>query len=142
MSINNHQKPPEPNSHPHVVDLVIEDLKDRKRVGIERYGVALQPFNGRSQALDAYQEAQDLTVYFRAHLYEVESYRNALQTIIEYVENGAPSWEIAEIASLALAGETFLPPEPESADADCLCNCGECPDVQLRLPFEDEHDQS
>lgn len=49
---------------------VIADLMARKRLGIERYGVALQAFNGRDMGRDAYEEALDLAVYLRGELAE------------------------------------------------------------------------
>lgn len=59
------QPPPIPNDKPAIADLVIQDMIERKRIGIERYGVALQPFNGRNALVDAYQEALDLAIYLR-----------------------------------------------------------------------------
>lgn len=64
------QPAPTPNNHPPIVDLVVADLAERKRVGIERYGVALQPHNGRDALVDAYQEAMDLTLYLRQAIEE------------------------------------------------------------------------
>lgn len=54
------QPPPVPNDQPVIQDLVLKDIAERKRLGIERYGAPLQPFNGRDALLDAYQEALDL----------------------------------------------------------------------------------
>ena len=59
------QQLPIPNDHPHIVDLVIEDLHARRRVGIERYGTALQAFNGRSALRDLYEELLDAVQYAR-----------------------------------------------------------------------------
>lgn len=67
------QPKPKANSLPAVWDLVIEDMKRRDGVGRERYGVPLQPFNGRDTLRDAYEEALDLAVYLRALIYERES---------------------------------------------------------------------
>ncbi len=68
------QPPPVPNEGPAIVDLVMEDLQERKRIGIQRYGTPLQAHNGRNALVDAYQEALDLVIYLRQHLVE----RNAL----------------------------------------------------------------
>ncbi len=38
--------------------------------GRRKYGVPLQPHNGRDCLVDAYQEALDLTVYLRQAIYE------------------------------------------------------------------------
>lgn len=48
--------------------LVIEDIRDRREVGIERYGTALQPMNGRNNLQDAYEEALDLAMYLKNQL--------------------------------------------------------------------------
>ena len=50
--------------------LVIEDMKDRDRIGREKYGTPLQPHNGRDSLVDAYQEALDLCVYLRNEIEE------------------------------------------------------------------------
>lgn len=46
------------------------DMAARKRVGIERYGMPLQAFNGRDALIDAYQEALDLCCYLRQAIEE------------------------------------------------------------------------
>ena len=51
-------------------DLVIQDMRQRDEFGHKKYGVRLQPNNGRDQLVDAYQEALDLCVYLRAAIYE------------------------------------------------------------------------
>ena len=48
------------------------DLVERERVGTERYGTPLQPFNGRSGLRDAYEEALDLACYLKQLLIEEE----------------------------------------------------------------------
>ena len=64
------QPPPVRNAYPAIQDLVIADMAERKRVGIARYGTALQPHNGRDALVDAYQESLDLTMYLRQMIYE------------------------------------------------------------------------
>jgi len=64
------QPPPKPNNLPHVWDLVIEDMKARDELGFKRYGVRLQPHNGRNALQDAYEEALDLVVYLRQRIIE------------------------------------------------------------------------
>jgi hypothetical protein len=51
-------------------ELVIEDMRDRDRVGRAKYGTPLQPCNGRDSLVDAYQEALDLVVYLRNEIEE------------------------------------------------------------------------
>lgn len=68
-----HQENPTKNELPCVQDMVVADIEARKQVGIERYGTVLQPWNGRSSLMDAYQEALDLAIYLRQLLYEEEN---------------------------------------------------------------------
>jgi hypothetical protein len=44
-------------------DWLREDMRERDRVGRERYGTPLRVWNGRDAVVDAYQEALDLVVY-------------------------------------------------------------------------------
>lgn len=44
---------------------LVEDITKRRAVGIERYGSALQPHNGRDALRDAYEEALDLCMYLK-----------------------------------------------------------------------------
>lgn len=64
------QPPPTPGPHPALWDRVLEDMRERDRVGRERYGVPLQPHNGRDMLKDAYAESLDLLVYLRGAIYE------------------------------------------------------------------------
>jgi hypothetical protein len=64
------QPPPVPCDHPPVVPQVIADLDARMALGVQRYGVPLQPFNGRDMLQDAYEEALDLAVYLKGCLLE------------------------------------------------------------------------
>lgn len=69
-SYNEYEPDPKKNSQPAIWDLVLEDIKERDKIGQERYGTRLQPFNGRDALVDAYQEALDLVVYLRQAIYE------------------------------------------------------------------------
>lgn len=60
------------NSHPEVWGMVMADLNERYEMGMKKYGVALQPFNGRSALRDAYQEQMDQLMYLRQKIYEDE----------------------------------------------------------------------
>jgi len=64
------QLPPRKNTKPDVTRLVIDDMRSRGIAGKEKYGVPLQPMNGRDPLIDAYQEAIDLCKYLRQELYE------------------------------------------------------------------------
>lgn len=61
---------PKKNMKPEVMGLFLDDLDARYKEGIDRYGVALQPFNGRDALRDAYEEAMDLALYLRQAIYE------------------------------------------------------------------------
>ena len=63
---------PENYDGPDVQSLVIADIERRRNVGIERYGQALMPNNGRNAILDAYEETLDLCCYLRQLLLEQE----------------------------------------------------------------------
>ena len=52
--------------------LVLSDMEERRKFGIDKYGGPVQPFNGRDVLIDAYQEALDLAVYLRQAIEERE----------------------------------------------------------------------
>lgn len=64
------QQLPMPNGHPEIADLVIADIYGRRELGKQRYGTALQPFNGRDALRDAYEELLDGACYLRQLMYE------------------------------------------------------------------------
>jgi hypothetical protein len=66
------QPPPQQSDEPIVWDLVIQDMRERDKSGVQKYHTHLQPFNGRDALIDAYQEALDLVVYLRQLIYEKE----------------------------------------------------------------------
>ena len=66
------QPDPTPNNQPAIWTLVIHDMQERDRIGRERYGVPLQPHNGRDALMDAFEEALDLCAYLRQAIYERE----------------------------------------------------------------------
>lgn len=76
------QPAPTPNTHEPTWERVIRDLgsyanpdlitriRERDTVGLHRYGVRLQPHNGRDSILDAFEEALDLLVYTKNAIVE------------------------------------------------------------------------
>jgi hypothetical protein len=64
------QPAPQRNGWPGIARLVIEDLKHREAQGQLKYGMVLQPHNGRDPLIDAYQEAIDLAQYLRQAIFE------------------------------------------------------------------------
>lgn len=69
-SIIDEQPLPQPNTSTPIWDLVIDDMRERDRVGRQRYGTPLQTNNRRDALVDAYQEALDLVVYLRQAIEE------------------------------------------------------------------------
>jgi hypothetical protein len=61
---------PAVNDSPDIQSMVVADIIQRRQVGIERYGTALQAHNGRDMLRDAYEEALDLAIYLRGCLEE------------------------------------------------------------------------
>ncbi|MCI4411364.1 MAG: hypothetical protein JHC38_06785 [Thiotrichales bacterium] len=54
-------------------ELVMRDMENRNKAGIEKYGTPLQPHNGRNSLQDAYEEALDLAVYLKNAIIEQQS---------------------------------------------------------------------
>jgi hypothetical protein len=59
------QVKPIATSGPVIHNLVIDDLRERLRIGIERYGQPLQAHNGRDVLKDIYEELLDAACYVR-----------------------------------------------------------------------------
>ncbi len=67
------QPMPTPNGSPSVQEMVIADIQVRMQVGLERYGVLLQPHNGRDALRDLYEELLDAACYARQMIEERDS---------------------------------------------------------------------
>lgn len=48
--------------------LVLHDMEDRRKMGIEKYGTPVQVDNGRDPLVDLYQELLDSCVYIRQEI--------------------------------------------------------------------------
>lgn len=68
---------PRPDLDP-IADLVIQDILERKRIGIETYGTPLTAFNGRRALQDAYEECLDQANYLKQRLVEEASIEEAI----------------------------------------------------------------
>jgi hypothetical protein len=66
------QQLPTVNDEPDIQSQVIADIEERRLVGIQRYGTALQPFNGRDAVRDLYEELIDGAMYAKQWLLERE----------------------------------------------------------------------
>jgi len=76
---------------------VIQDMKDRREFGIQKYGVPLQCHNGRDGLVDAYQEALDMIVYLTQVSHENftdEYYNDCINTIRKSVTEAAVQLKI------------------------------------------------
>ena len=82
---------PTVSDRPFVQRLVIADIEDRIKIGVERYGTPLQTFNGRNADLDAYEEAMDLTIYLKQRLIERGAMREAIGEIVAHLQTDAGS---------------------------------------------------
>lgn len=76
----NPESTPDPvgNDLPHMADAAVDSVRRRKDWGVQKYGVALQPFNRRDAAVDAHEEALDLLVYMEQLTYERAHLRDVL----------------------------------------------------------------
>lgn len=131
------QPPPAPNERPHIADLVIADIQERKRLGIERYGVALQPHNGRDALVDLYQELLDGAKYARQKIEERDDHRaegaaSEREKIVGYMKHcaqllGEDVLDASAITALAQSVERgehhdTWPAPPPNGDDDLDCN--------------------
>lgn len=67
------QQNPTPNTSTPTWELVMRDMQNRNKAGVEKYGTPLQPHNGRNSLQDAYEEALDLAVYLKNAIIELEN---------------------------------------------------------------------
>ena len=68
LNLSTPQPAPVPTNETPVVDLVIQDFKERLEFGRRKYGTPLTVSNGRDHLKDCYQEVLDLTLYLRAEI--------------------------------------------------------------------------
>lgn len=101
------QEMPQKNAEKAVWDIVIKDIKQRDRTGAKKYGVRLQPFNGRNALIDAYQEALDLVVYLRQAILEKEELVLTLKHYADPYNYGCDSVNCSCTIDHRLAEETL-----------------------------------
>lgn len=65
-----HQPKPKKNKNKPIADLVIADLRERKKAGLKKYGTYLQANNGRSALQDLYEELLDAAQYIKQAIEE------------------------------------------------------------------------
>lgn len=83
---------PVPNTHPHIHDLVCDDMQRRKAVGVARYGVALQPHNGRDALRDAYEEVLDTAVYLKQAIVERDGLQQKSRALCSQCRREYAKW--------------------------------------------------
>ena len=98
---------PNPSDRPIAHEQMADDLGERLRIGIERYGQPLRPMNGRDTIQDAYEEALDLGVYLK-------TLENERAEVLGRVERAYSSL----MAYLGQAGT--VPPEGLTDDLDAV----------------------
>lgn len=82
-----HQPMPVPNDRAAIADLVIDDLRERKRYGTSKYGTPLQAGNGRDPLVDAYQESIDKTQYLRQAIEERPLWDRLYAAAVRYLND-------------------------------------------------------
>lgn len=71
------QPRPNRNNNKPIADLVVNDIKARKKQGIATYGIPLQANNGRCGLQDLYEELLDAACYIKQVLEEKRIYAKA-----------------------------------------------------------------
>jgi len=89
------QPDPTPNDLPQIADLVKADIDARRAKGVQTYGAALQPMNGRSALQDLYEELLDGAHYVRQRIEEENEH------IVQLAGDPEAPARVAEISSLA-----------------------------------------
>ncbi len=67
---HNAKEPPPLKGTTDIAEAVIKDIKERKKIGMEKYGSPLQAHNGRRALVDLYQELLDAVQYLKQELIE------------------------------------------------------------------------
>lgn len=122
-------QPPIPNGSRPIWDRVIEDMRERDRVGRERYGTPLQSHNGRDGLVDLYQELLDAVVYIRKEIAEREDLRARIAMLESAIRSHRDQrgddrcWidDCTLYAVLSEGGEVTSPPLPPPDEM--LANC-------------------
>jgi hypothetical protein len=131
------QPPPVENDRPAIQDLVIADIEERKRIGLERYGTLLKPHNGRKALVDLYQEILDGAQYIRQEIEERADFRaegaaEEREKIVGFLRHHAysldsdntPGWDaevvfkLAKLVEIGAHHDTWPAPPPHSDAID------------------------
>jgi hypothetical protein len=85
--------------------LLIDDIEERREVGISRYGQGHRPFNGRDTLQDLYEEQLDLLVYFRSLKRMAEA---AAPEVIDVISAELQKNGLQQIVCDAMAEQVYL----------------------------------
>jgi hypothetical protein len=69
-----------------VQDRLIEAIRERRNLGVERYGQPLMTHNGRDALQDAWEEAVDLTVYLTQLRMEADDRAEAVRLLRNWLD--------------------------------------------------------
>ena len=98
------QPPPKRNNSQDCQTATMYDLRDRREMGIQKYGTALQPFNGRNAAQDLYEELLDATVYTKQMITEYDTMKLLLHEVIAEVNRVDAMTKLDPSASYIVIG--------------------------------------
>jgi hypothetical protein len=135
------QPPPVQNDRPAIQDLVIADVEERKRIGMQRYGTLLKPHNGRDALVDLYQEILDAAQYVRQEIEERADHRaegaaierEKIVAFLRYHANQSAQFVgivLDDAADAIRSGrhlDTWPAPPPDSAAGDDANTATEAP---------------
>ena len=99
---------PIPNGHVDIQTLVIRELDQRRELGIERYGTALQPFNGRDALQDLYEELMDGMVYIRQEIEERKVTDALVGQLLAAASTLRAAWEAEEGLALTATASAVV----------------------------------
>ena len=102
------QAMPIPNGHVDIQTLVIRELDQRRELGIERYGTALQPFNGRDALQDLYEELMDGMVYIRQEIEERKVTDALVGQLLAAASTLRAAWEAEEGLALTATASAVV----------------------------------
>jgi hypothetical protein len=96
------QPPPKKNDGPAVWSLVVRDMNLRDETGFKRYGVRLQPHNGRDTLMDLYEELLDAVAYTKTYMLEAACQKEKINQVLALVagKEHLTKDEIVKIVSL------------------------------------------
>lgn len=124
---------PIPVDGPAVWDLVIADMQDRDRVGLENYGVRLTVGDGRDSLIDAYQESLDKSVYLKKAIIEQDGLRRRIVALEQRLEAEQGFRDKAEKSAILARAEVFTTNTQLTAAKERIGAAPHTPECESRL---------